>query len=89
MTKDLHSRPFDEGTLAKLSIFRNYLKGWLPVFLATGNVHWKHINIYDFFAGPGGDTNHTKGSPLIIIDELFPYIDEYQKKESFCYSLAE
>ena len=81
MTKDLHSKPFDEGTLAKLAIFKGYLKEWLPVFLAARVVRSKHINIFDFFAGPGEDPNQVKGSPLIIVDELSPYADQIKSKQ--------
>ncbi len=70
MTKDLHAKPFDEGTKAKLAIFRDYLREWLPVFVAPDTPRWTTINIFDFFAGPGADIEGTKGTPLIILEEL-------------------
>lgn len=73
MAKDLHDKPFDEGTKAKLAIFRDYLREWLPVFLAPEKPSWKTINIFDFFAGPGSDIEGTIGTPLIVLDELSPY----------------
>ena len=73
--KDFHNAPFDEGTKAKLAIFRDYLREWLPVFISAKTIYWKTINIYDFFAGPGKDKNSTKGTPLIILEELQPYIN--------------
>ena len=33
MQKDLHEKPFDEGTLKKLDIFEAYTKQWLPTFI--------------------------------------------------------
>ncbi len=33
MERDLHNKSFDEGTKAKLAIFRDYLREWLPVFI--------------------------------------------------------
>jgi len=38
------------------------------------------LNIYDFFAGPGQDLNGAKGTPLIILEELSPYLNEINKK---------
>lgn len=81
MAKDLHKTPFDEGTKAKLSIFQDYLKEWLPVFLAAKKIYWNTINIFDFFAGPGADLEDNKGTPLIIVDELLPYSNDIIKKK--------
>ena len=80
MSKDIHKSAFDEGTKVKLSIFQDYLKEWLPVFLASKKVFWNTINIFDFFAGPGSDTSGMKGTPLIIFDELLPYSESIKKK---------
>ena len=30
--KDLHDKPFDQGTLTKLEIFERYTQAWIPVF---------------------------------------------------------
>jgi len=73
MAKDFHNKPFDDETILKLEIFRGYTREWLPVFLAKKT--FLSINIFDFFAGPGRDSNGTKGSPLIIIDELKKYLE--------------
>lgn len=81
MARDIHKKPFDEGTKAKLSIFEVYLKEWLPVFLAKKEVIWRTINIYDFFAGPGYDSKGQKGTPMIIRDELQPYFDSIIDKK--------
>ncbi len=81
MGRDIHKGPFDEATKAKLAIFKDYLKEWLPVFLAKKEVYWNTINIFDFFAGPGSDTNGTKGTPLLIVEELSPYLENIVKKK--------
>ncbi len=72
MAKRFHDNKFDSSTLLKLEIFRGYIRKWLPVFLSKA--HHPIINIYDFFAGPGKNTNDQIGSPLIIIDELNQYL---------------
>lgn len=81
MSRDIHKKAFDEGTKAKLAIFNDYLKEWLPVFLARNEIIWNTINIFDFFAGPGSDSSNTSGSPLIILDELQPYFDKIITKK--------
>ena len=63
-TRNLHDRPFDEGTIVKLDIFEDYLKEWLPTFVmshADGDI-W----IFDFFAGTGRDVVGAAGSPIRI-----------------------
>jgi three-Cys-motif partner protein len=74
MSRDIHKKPFDEGTKAKLAIFRDYLKEWLPVFFAKKEIYYPQINIFDFFSGPGTDGNGNLGTPLIILEELESYI---------------
>lgn len=74
MARDIHKKPFDEGTKAKLAIFKDYLKEWLPVFLAKNEIYYPTINIYDFFSGPGSDGNGNRGTPLIILEELQYYL---------------
>lgn len=77
MAKNHFNTPFDDGTKAKLEIFRNYLKEWLPVFISNyEKTHWENIFIYDFFAGEGKDISGTLGSSLIILDVLneFEYL---------------
>lgn len=80
MSKDLHKKPFDESTKAKLTIFQDYLKEWLPVFIIKKDIYWNTINIYDFFAGPGCDVNGVKGTPLLILDELEIYLSAINYK---------
>jgi three-Cys-motif partner protein len=66
---DLHkSKPFDESTLTKLSIFEQYAKSWLPTFLKQNWV--REINIVDFFSGPGYDLKFKKGSPILLLETI-------------------
>lgn len=81
MAKDIHIKPFDEGTKAKLAIFQDYLREWLPIFTKRKEVFWKTINIYDFFAGPGYDLLGVKGTPLLIIDELENHLEAINQKK--------
>lgn len=72
MIIDLHAKPFDEGTLAKLDIFSDYVEAWLPTFIMQD--HIKEIHIFDFFSGPGYDKDGKMGSPLLILDKIKNYI---------------
>jgi three-Cys-motif partner protein len=65
--KDLHEKPFDEGTITKLEIFENYAKEWLPTFVMG---KYKEIWIFDFFAGTGYDKNSIAGSPIRILQQI-------------------
>jgi three-Cys-motif partner protein len=65
--KDLHDRPFDEGTKAKLEIFEDYAQAWIPTFVMRGV---SPILIADFFAGTGYDKNQVAGSPIRILEKL-------------------
>lgn len=78
--KSLFSAPFDDGTKAKLEIFRLYLREWLPVFISSyDKKYWDSIYIYDFFAGEGKDTEDNYGSPLVILDVLNEYAELVNK----------
>jgi hypothetical protein len=68
--RDLHEKPFDEGTKTKLEIYRGYVSAWLQVFLHSDKFRGKPLQFYDFFAGPGEDPRGEPGSPLILIEEL-------------------
>lgn len=65
--KDLHSEPFDEGTIAKLEIFEDYAQAWIPTFVMQGI---PEICIFDFFAGTGYDKNGVPGSPIRILEKI-------------------
>lgn len=64
---DLHSKPFDRSTIAKLEIFEDYAQAWIPTFVMQGR---PSIHIFDFFAGTGYDKLGVKGSPIRILDKI-------------------
>jgi three-Cys-motif partner protein len=70
MPRDLHRKPFNEGTLLKLELFRKYIDAWLAVFVGSGRVTKQRIRIFDLFCGPGQDSNGQKGSPILILEAL-------------------
>ncbi|MBV6421932.1 MAG: hypothetical protein DAHOPDDO_03220 [Ignavibacteriaceae bacterium] len=72
-SKNLHDKPFDDSTLAKLEIFESYLKEWLPVFVQS---KYKKIYIIDFFAGPGYDKDGKEGSPIRILKTVEMFLQQ-------------
>lgn len=70
-SRDIHNKPFEEGTITKLDLFEKYFEAWLPVFIHTTFVN--EVYICDFFAGPGKDTNGTYGSPLRFLRTLLKF----------------
>lgn len=70
--KDLHDKPFDEATLAKLDIFEKYTQAWLPVFVMQKA--FSVISIFDLFAGTGYDINGVQGSPIRILSVIKRFI---------------
>ncbi len=77
MNKHFHNQPFDEATRLKLEIFKRYTREWVSVFM-TESPSLKNVtavNIFDFFAGPGGDSFGNDGSPIIILKELKAYCE--------------
>ncbi|MFO7554643.1 MAG: three-Cys-motif partner protein TcmP [Desulfobacterales bacterium] len=66
--RNLHQKPFDEGTRDKLELYREYLREWLPVFINASALDI--IQVFDFFAGPGFDVDENPGSPAITCDEI-------------------
>lgn len=70
--KDLHDKPFDQGTLTKLEIFERYTQAWIPVFAISKG---ENIFIVDFFAGTGYDLNGVAGSPIRIISKILEFAD--------------
>ncbi len=69
-SRDLHEKPFDQGTLTKLEIFEKYTQAWIPVFAITGG---DNILIVDFFAGTGYDINGAPGSPIRILTKILEF----------------
>lgn len=93
--KNLHDKPFDESTIAKLEIFEDYAQAWIPTFVMQGV---STICIFDFFAGTGYDKNGIAGSPIRILqkikEQVIPifqrkvrirvYLNEFDKKNLNC-----
>lgn len=69
--KDLHEKPFDQGTIAKLEIFEDYAEAWVPTFVMQGR---PVICIFDFFAGTGYDKTGVPGSPIRIFEKIKPHV---------------
>lgn len=65
--KDLHLRPFDKKTIAKLELFEDYAQAWIPTFVMQKE---PEIHIFDFFAGPGYDSRGIPGSPIRILTKI-------------------
>ena len=80
--KNLHDHPFDEGTITKLEIFEAYTKEWLPVFVMSP---YKHICIFDLFAGTGRDLNGVAGSPIRILQQVNGMLDAIDNREKRVY----
>lgn len=65
---DHHEKPYDEGTLNKLEIFSSYVESWLPTFIMQP--HISEVNIVDFFAGLGYDSDGIPGTPILILKKI-------------------
>lgn len=65
---NFHQKSFDDGTIEKLEVYRDYLRAWFPVFL--NSPFTETIQVFDFFAGPGHDSDGNAGSPMIAVEEL-------------------
>jgi three-Cys-motif partner protein len=65
--KNLHEKPFDEGTIVKLELFEEYAKEWLPTFIMSP---YKEVWIFDFFAGTGYDIAGTAGSSIRLLQQI-------------------
>lgn len=76
-SSSFHRKPFDDATKLKLGLFRSYLREWIPVFL-TKQPRNHPVHIFDFFSGPGKDSNGESGSPLIIIQELQAFCEKHE-----------
>jgi three-Cys-motif partner protein len=76
-----HDKKFNEGTLTKLALFELYARQWLPVFLSQPDRPWKSVHVFDFFAGPGCDSQGEPGSPLRILRQLntFSFLPAWPK----------
>lgn len=79
--KSIFDNPFDDGTKAKLTVYKNYLEKWLPVFVSRQEIIWRDIQIFDFFSGKGKDENGIKGSPLITIEVVNTFCSYIKQKD--------
>lgn len=78
MNRDYFHEEFDEGTLVKLQVFRDYFRESIPVFVHSS--YFREILIYDFFAGKGRDDAGHLGTSLQILSDITPYCDELRAK---------
>ena len=67
--RDIHKKPFDDGTTDKLGLYREYVRAWLPTFIHSPELA-DTLQVFDFFAGPGQDVGGNPGSPLITCEEV-------------------
>ena len=75
-SKNIHKKPFDEGTITKLEIFQRYAREWLPTFVMSQR---RKAYIFDFFAGTGYDVKGVPGSPIRILQEINGQIGHIKK----------
>ena len=76
-----HEKEFAESTRTKLELYRGLLRGWLPVFMNTPQ-RFTTIQVYDFFSGPGTDSDGNDGSPMIAIKEIQSAIETNKERMS-------
>ena len=73
MAAGFFGKPYDAGTIAKLTIFELYTQEWIPVFVSRPNPPFREVHIFDFFCGPGADSAGVHGSPIRVLDQLRRY----------------
>lgn len=75
MSDSFHETEFDPGTQLKLDIYQRYLESALPAFINTPlRDGWSGtINIFDFFCGPGHDSEKNEGSPVLALRTCLKY----------------
>lgn len=79
-SKDIHLEPFDKGTRTKLEIFEDYAQAWIPTFVMQPHV--SEIHIFDFFAGPGYDSDNIPGSPIRIMGKINEHLGHILSKQT-------
>lgn len=79
MSKDINNKPYDEATLTKLELIKRYLEAWLAIFFIRET---SEIQLYDFFAGSGSDSEGTNGSPLIMLELISSYCEKITDNNS-------
>ena len=90
LNTDFFRKRFDGSTQVKLEIYRKYLIEWLPTFASQKNsAAWNTINIFDFFSGPGVDSEGQEGSPIIAVNvvlQFLPLINSNHHKVALWFS---
>ncbi len=56
--------------MAKLELFKLTAEGFLGVFIGSKRAYPKRIQIFDFFCGPGMDSQGRLGSPVMLLQHL-------------------
>ena len=79
--RDLHIKPFDKGTIAKLEIFEDYAQAWIPTFVMQSS-RFPEIHIFDFFSGPGYDSENVPGSPIRILQKVGEQLGNIMTKKT-------
>jgi len=76
---DLHTKPFDGGTIAKLEIFEDYAEAWIPTWVMQ---EVPKIHVFDFFSGPGYDREQVPGSPIRLLEKILSYLGNFFQKKT-------
>lgn len=79
-SKNIHLEPFDKETITKLEIFEDYVQAWIPTFVMKPHV--TEIHIFDFFSGPGYDSENDSGSPIRILDKINKHYGNIMSKKT-------
>jgi hypothetical protein len=84
MAIDLHNKPFDEGTQVKLSLYKNFMIEWIPVFLRK-DCKFRRItgcsNAREFAFGKGLNPRDIHLKNILLLEGRAKIIDvsEYMK----------
>ncbi len=78
-SKNIHIEPFDKGTITKLEIFEDYAQAWIPTFVMLSV---KEIHIFDFFSGPGYDSEDNPGSPIRLLYKINEHLGIIMSKKT-------
>ncbi|WP_027000593.1 three-Cys-motif partner protein TcmP [Eisenibacter elegans] len=79
-SKNIHLEPFDKGTITKLEIFEDYAQAWIPTFVMQPHV--TEIHIFDFFSGPGYDSENVPGSPIRLLAKISEHLGHIMSKQT-------
>ena len=76
MSKDTHKEMFDHSQ-AKVKLYGSYLAKYLRVI--AQDKYTKIIYLYDMFCGEGFYENGEKGSPIVAVDRIRKFYNEFQQ----------